>query len=74
MVLELHMGCNLKNIVAIDIYHEAYELNIDGTRKDLILNGPPKPYIPYFKEFYCFEHDKTFKTWKRVLNHLEKFK
>lgn len=60
--------CVIADIRAMFSFPEAYEVNIDST------NGPmverPATYRPHFVEFYCVEHDCTFKQWKAVLLHL----
>lgn len=62
--------CSLQDIRAIFDYPEAYCVDKDGVQDGLVLSGPPATYLPVFREFYCVEHDCTFRQWKAVLRHL----
>ncbi len=62
--------CALDNIRLIDTYHEAYTVNPDGTKDEVVLSGPPRVYPANFLEYFCLTHECSFKQWKGVLRHL----
>lgn len=63
--------CSLDQIRMIYNYFEAYAVNVDGTKGELILTGAPRRAYPSrFLEYYCVPHNCSFKQWRDVLTHL----
>lgn len=62
--------CDLQSILAIYTYAEAYTIRPDGTNQQVMLAGPPPAYRTTFLEWYCMEHDCSFKNFKAVLSHV----
>lgn len=63
--------CKIANIRSVWGYPEAYAVDTDGSRIELILAGAPKTFHPQFWEFYCIKHDCSFHQWKAVARHLK---
>lgn len=64
------MDCQIQNIRLITVHHEAYTVNPDGTKNELVLTGPPYGYDVSPLEFCCVEHNCSFKQWRAVLSHI----